>query len=54
MKKGSGTKTRISVTLDKEIAEQLENVCKDNFMKISPLVEHFIKKGLEDFKNNKK
>ena len=50
MKKGSGTKKRISLTLDKELVDELEQICKDNFMKISPFVEHLIKKGLEDRK----
>jgi len=52
MKKGSGTKTRISITLDEELAENLDNLCKERFMKISPFVEHLIKKGLEEFKKD--
>ncbi len=50
MKKGTGTKTRISLTLDKELVDQLNNICKDNFMKVSPFVEHLVKKGLKDKK----
>jgi metal-responsive CopG/Arc/MetJ family transcriptional regulator len=54
MKKGSGTKTRISLTVDKELVEELNNICKDKFMKISPFVEYLIRKGLEDYKKSKK
>ena len=54
MKKGSGTKTRISITIDKDLVEELNSICKDSFMKISPLVEHFIKKGLEEYKSKSK
>ncbi|MBD3248778.1 hypothetical protein GF336_01920 [Candidatus Woesearchaeota archaeon] len=50
MKKGSGTKTRISLTIDKDLAEELNNICEERFMKISPFVEHLIKKGLEEVK----
>jgi len=54
MKKGSGTKTRISLTLDEELAKKLNQICQDRFMKISPFVEYLIKKGLEDFVKNEK
>lgn len=50
MKKGSGTKTRISLTIDEELADELNRICQERFMKISPFVEHLIKKGLEDMK----
>ena len=53
MKKGTGTKTRISLTLDNALVEKLNSICKDNFMKISPFVEHLIKKGLEEYKSKK-
>ncbi len=54
MKKGTGTKTRISLTLDEELVEELNNFCKDQFMKISPFVEHLIEKGLKEHKKSKK
>jgi metal-responsive CopG/Arc/MetJ family transcriptional regulator len=47
MLKGTGTKTRISLTLDKELVEELNDTCKTGFMKISPFVEHLIRKGLK-------
>jgi len=51
MKKGSGTKNRISITLDKELSQDLDKICKEKFMKISPFVENLIRKGLEDLKS---
>ena len=53
MKKGTGTKTRISITLDEKIVSELNSICKERFMKVSPLVEHFIKKGLKELKGKK-
>lgn len=54
MKKGTGTKTRISITIDQSLVEDLNSICKSKFMKISPFVEHLIKKGLEEFVRKKK
>ena len=54
MKKGSGTKDRISLTLDKELVEELNSICKDNFMKISPFVEFLIKKGVDEYRKENK
>jgi len=54
MKKGSGTKTRISLTIDQSLADELTDLCQERFMKISPFVEHLIKKSLKEFKKNKK
>ena len=53
MLKGSGTKTRISLTLDKELVDTLTKICESQFMKVSPFVEFLIKKGLEDRKKSK-
>jgi len=53
MKKGSGTKNRITITLDKSLLDELNSTCQENFMKISPFVEHLIKKGLEEYKKKK-
>ena len=50
MKKGSGTKTRISITLDKALASQINNICENRLMKISNYVEKLIKVGLENEK----
>ena len=54
MKKGSGTKTRISLTLDKELVETLNNLCKEKFMKVSPFVEYLIKTKLEEYRRENK
>jgi len=56
MRKGSGTKERISLTIDKALAKEINDLCDERFMKISPFVEHLIKEGLEAFKkkNGKK
>ncbi len=53
MRKGSGTKTRISLTLDKELVDILNKLCESQFMKVSPFVEFLIKKGLKDRKKSK-
>ena len=47
MKKGSGTKERISVTLDKELVKQIDKKCQQNLMKVSNYVEKLIKTGLK-------
>ena len=54
MKKGSGTKTRISLTLDEKLVEEINSFCVDRFMKVSPFIEHLLKKGMEGFKKSKK
>jgi len=50
MKKGSGTKTRISITLDKEIAEEINKQCQKRLMKMSNYIEKLIKIGLKNEK----
>lgn len=47
MRKGSGTKTRISITLDKDIVDKLNIECEKRIMKISPYIESIIKKELK-------
>ena len=47
MLKGSGTKERISITLDKELVKILNKNCKDRIMKVSNYVGLLIKIGLE-------
>ncbi len=54
MKKGTGTKTRISLTLDKELVDELNEICQDKLMKLSPYVEHLIKKALKESQKAKK
>ena len=54
MKKGSGTKTRISLTLDEKLVDEVNSVCEERFMKVSPFIEFLIKKGMEEFKKSKK
>lgn len=46
MKKGSGTKERISITVDKKVLAQINKDCEKNLMKVSSYVEALIKKGL--------
>ncbi|MBU1005822.1 MAG: ribbon-helix-helix domain-containing protein [Nanoarchaeota archaeon] len=50
MKKGSGTKTRISITLDKGLAKELDSLCKKRLMKVSNYVERLIQTGLKNEK----
>ncbi len=47
MKKGSGTKKRISVTLDNELVNDLSNKCEEKTMKLSNYIEKLIKLGLK-------
>jgi len=54
MKKGSGTKTRISLTLDKKLVDELNKICESNFMKVSPFTEFLIKSALEEYRREKK
>ncbi|MBI2558739.1 hypothetical protein HYW20_05430 [Candidatus Woesearchaeota archaeon] len=51
MKKGSGTKGRISITLEKEIIDILNKNCNQRIMKLSNYIEKLIMIGL---KNEKK
>jgi len=48
MKKGSGTKTRISITLDKALVAQLNKKCEQRLMKVSNYIEKLIKIGLKN------
>jgi len=50
MKKGSGTKERISITLDKEIVKEINKKCEDRLMKVSNYIEKLIKLGLKNEK----
>ena len=47
MKKGSGTKERISVTLDKELVKELSKRCEIRLMKVSNYIEKLITIGLK-------
>ncbi len=50
MKKGSGTKERISITLDKELVEDINKRCEQRLMKISNYIEKLIRVGLKNEK----
>ena len=50
MKKGSGTKERISITLDKALVKELNHKCEQRLMKVSNYVEKLIKVGLKNEK----
>ncbi len=47
MKKGSGTKVRISITLDEELVQKINKICEENLMKVSNYIEKLIKLGLK-------
>jgi metal-responsive CopG/Arc/MetJ family transcriptional regulator len=50
MKKGSGTKTRISITIDQDIFNQINKKCEDGLMKVSNYIEKLIRVGLKNEK----
>ena len=50
MRKGSGTKERISITLDNELVEFLNKKCKERTMKLSNYIQKLIKIGLKNEK----
>lgn len=50
MRKGSGTKTRISITLDKNLAKELDSLCEKRLMKVSNYVEKLIETGIKNEK----
>lgn len=50
MRKGSGTKVRVSLTLDRALMDQLTNICDKRLMKISNYIEKLITIGLKNEK----
>ena len=50
MRKGSGTKTRISITLDKELFKEINKKCEKRLMKVSNYVENLVRVGLKNEK----
>ena len=48
MKKGSGTKTRISITLDKDLVKEINKICEQRLIKVSNYIEKLIKIGLKN------
>lgn len=50
MKKGSGTKTRISITIDTALVNQINKKCEDRLMKVSNYIEKLIEIGLKNEK----
>jgi len=54
MRKGTGTKERISVTLDKELVVEINKICDKRLMKISNYIERLIQVGLKYDKELKK
>ena len=50
MPKKAITKSRISITLDKEVLAVLNKECKDRTMKLSSYIEKLIKLGLKNEK----
>ncbi|MBW2988888.1 hypothetical protein KY358_01070 [Candidatus Woesearchaeota archaeon] len=47
MKKGSGTKERISITLDKAVLQDINRICESRLMKVSNFIEKLVKEGLK-------
>ena len=47
MKKGSGTKTRISVTLDSSLVENINKHCDKNLIKVSAYIESILRKSMK-------
>ncbi len=50
MRKGSGTKVRTSLTLEKELFEEITKVCEKRTMKVSNYIEKLIRIGLKNEK----
>ena len=50
MKKGSGTKERISITLNKDIVKKINKICGQRLIKVSNYIEKLIKIGLKNEK----
>ena len=50
MKKGSGTKERISITLDKTLVNDINKICEERLIKVSNYIEKLIKIGLKNAK----
>jgi hypothetical protein len=50
MRKGSGTKVRTSLTLDKELFDEITRVCDRRTMKVSNYIEKLIRLGMKNEK----
>jgi hypothetical protein len=50
MRKGSGTKVRTSLTLDKELFDEITKVCDRRTMKVSNYIEKLVRIGLRNEK----
>ncbi|MBW2974467.1 hypothetical protein KY366_02000 [Candidatus Woesearchaeota archaeon] len=51
MKKGSGSKERISITLDKGLVKEINSNCEERLMKVSNYIEKLIRIGLKNERN---
>lgn len=47
VKKGSGTKTRISITIDAELMDSIQKYCDKNMIKVSTYIESLVKRGMK-------
>ncbi|MEA2038155.1 MAG: hypothetical protein U9O94_11715 [Nanoarchaeota archaeon] len=47
MRKGSGTKERISITLDEKLVSEINRKCEKRLMKVSNYIERLIEVGLK-------
>ncbi len=50
MRKGSGTKARISVTIDEDLYQEISKRCEERLMKVSNYIEKLITVGLKNEK----
>jgi hypothetical protein len=50
LRKGSGTKVRISLTIDQDIFSEISRICEKRTMKISNYIEKLIRIGLKNEK----
>lgn len=50
MRKGSGTKIRTSLTLDRVLFEEISKICDKRTMKVSNYIEKLIRLGLKNEK----
>jgi hypothetical protein len=50
MRKGSGTKVRVSLTLNKSLMDQITGICDRRLMKISNYIERLVTIGLKNEK----
>jgi len=48
MRKGSGTKQQLSITIDKKLADKLKKVLDKRMVKTSTYIEHLLKRDMHE------